>query len=120
MNPNTNKNIISADASVNQNGMVLPAYRVSAVSAQAVVVGTSTGTLNIEASNDVRPVLDSAGRPAPVNWSNIPTVGTIAIAGAGVYLIPSFNICYNYVRASFVADNAASGTINVNVQTYGF
>jgi hypothetical protein len=59
------------------------------------------------------------GNPAPVNWSNIATDGTVAIAGAGIYLIPKFEVCYNYIRCQFVADNAASGTINVNVQTYG-
>lgn len=120
MLPNTTNNIKSASAAVNQTGTVLLAYRVASVSAQAVVTGTSTGTLNIQASNDISPVLDSNGKPDPTNWSNIPTVGTVAIAGAGVYLIPSFPICYNFLRTSFVATNAASGTINVNVQTYGF
>jgi hypothetical protein len=117
MLPNTTNNIKTADSSVNQSGSVLLAYRVANISAQAVVTGTSTGTLNIQASNDI---ISTGGTPAPTNWSIIPTIGTVAIAGAGVYLIPCFPICYNYVRTSFVASNAASGTINVNVQTWGF
>lgn len=119
MNPNTNANIKSASAAVDQLGFVLNGSRVSALSAQAIVTGTSTGTLNIQASNDINPVKDANANPDPVNWSNIATVGTVAIAGAGTYLIPKLDICYNYVRSQFVAGNAASGTISVNVQTYG-
>jgi hypothetical protein len=59
MNPNTNASLRAASAAINQNGTVLLAARVFACSAQAVVTGTSTGTLNIQASNDVNPVKDA-------------------------------------------------------------
>jgi len=120
MKPNTNVNINAASAAVNQNGAVLPGQYVYSISAQAVVTGTSTGTLNIQASNDSGVVNDSSGNPNPTNWSNIATVGTVSISGAGVYLIPKFDVCYRWIRAQFVAGNAASGTISVNIQTIGF
>jgi hypothetical protein len=117
MLPNTTTNIKTADASVNQSGAVLLGYRVAALSAQAVVTGTSTGTLNIQVSNDI---ISTGGPPTPTNWSDIATVGTVSIAGAGIYLIPQIDICYNFIRASYTADNGEAGTINVNIQTYGF
>lgn len=112
MRPNTSANIASASAAVDQAGIIIPADFVYKVSAQAVVTGTSTGTLNIQASNDLAVI--------PTIWSNIATVGTVAIAGAGTYLIPQFDVSYRFLRASFVHTNAAAGTINVNIHTTGF
>lgn len=119
MRPNTSINIKSSDASKDQNGIVIDASSLFAMSAQAVVAGTSTGTLNIQASNDIAPALDSNGNPAPTNWSNIATVGVVAIAGAGIYFIPKFDIAYQWVRSVFVHDNGDAGTISVNIKTSG-
>ena len=119
MRPNTNPNLIAADASISHFGVVIPADFVLRISAQAIVTGSSTGTLNIQASNDIAPPVDSTGHAAPVNWNNIPTVGTVAIAGAGTYLIPSFDVAYKWIRASYVFTNAQAGTISVNIQTIG-
>jgi hypothetical protein len=119
MRPNC-KNNLSASAAADAIGIVIPAQFVLYVSAQAVVTGTSTGTLNIEASNDVAPPVDSSGNPNPTNWSIITTLGTVSIAGAGIYLIPKFDVCYQYIRAHFLAGNDAAGTISVNLNTIGF
>ncbi len=114
-------NINAASAATNQSGLVIDAAYVSTFSAQAVVTGTSTGTLNIQASNDPSAGLAvaSGGTPIPTHWSNIATIGTVAIAGAGTYLIPKFDVAYRWMRCSFVATNGAAGTITVNVMTQG-
>lgn len=119
MRQNNSVNINAASAAANANGSVIDANQVFALSAQAVVTGTSTGTLNIQASNDIAPAVDSNGNPAPTNWSNIATVGTVSISGAGVYLIPKFDVCYRWIRAQFVAGNNAAGTISVNINKLG-
>lgn len=110
MRQGTFLNIVAADASKDEVGAAVAAAQLFALSAQAVVTGTSSGTLNIQASNDIS---------APTNWSNIATIGTVTISGAGVFLIPKLDICYNWIRASFVHNNAASGTISVNLQVLG-
>ena len=119
MKPSCLLNISAASAAVDQNGAVIDANQLFAVSAQAVVTGTSTGTLNIQASNDISPAVDSSGKPNPSHWSNIATVGTVAIAGSGVYLIPKFDIAYRWIRCQFVHANAQAGTISVNVNVLG-
>lgn len=121
MRPNTVATIVALSAAVDQAGSAIPADFVVAVSAQAVVTGTSTGNLNIQVSNDIGPPVNATtGLPVPTNWSTVATIGTIAIAGAGVYLIPKFDTSYKWIRASFVHTNAASGTISVNLHTFGF
>lgn len=114
---NCNANINGASAAVNQNGTVMDTSQVFAISAQSVVTGTSTGTLNIQGSNDIAPAVDSSGKFVPTNWS---TIGTVAIAGANTYMIPKFDVCYSWIRASFTFGNAAVGTITVNIKTLGF
>jgi hypothetical protein len=111
MRPNNNLNISAADASVNQTGVILPAAFVVALSAQVLVTGTSTGTVTIQVSND---------ETNPTHWTTIPTVGSVTTTGAGIFLIPKLDICYEWVRVSYTATNAASGTLTVNVHTYGF
>lgn len=118
MKPSTSNNI-NASAVVDQNGSVIDANQLFAMSVQAVVTGTSTGTLNVQFSNDISPAVDSNGKPAPTHWSNIATVGTVAIAGAGIYSMPKFDIAYRWIRCQFVHANAAAGNISVNVNVLG-
>lgn len=119
MRPSKSVNIATVSAAADATGTVIDTSSVFAVSAQAVVTGTSTGTLNFRASNDIAPSVDSNGNPLPTNWSNVLTIGTIAIAGAGTYLIPKFDVCYGWMQCQFIHTNAAAGTITVNVKTLG-
>lgn len=120
MRPNTQVQMKALDASADKVGATIDANQVLTISAQAIVTGTSTGTLNIQASNDPPSGLANVeGVPTVVNWTNIATIGTIAIAGAGTYLIPKFDVAYRWIRCSFVHNNGAAGTITVNVQTQG-
>jgi hypothetical protein len=120
MRPNCAANLSAADASKDEPGLVVPAAFLLYASVQAVVTGTSTGTLNVQFSNDLSPGVDSNGNPAPTNWSNIATVGTVSISGAGVYSIPVFQVGYQWLRLQFVHNNGASGTISANLNTIGF
>lgn len=119
MRPNNNQNIVSADASVNENGLTLPAQNILYVSAQCISTGTSTGTVNIQMSNDPPEncIASSTGQLQPTNWTNIPTVGTVAITAASVTIIPVFQVCAQFIRAQYVKNNAEAGTITVNLQT---
>lgn len=119
MRPNNSVNISTVSAAADATGITVDGSQTIAMSAQAVVTGTSTGTLNIQFSNDVSPPVDANGNQLPVNWSNIATIGTVAIAGAGVYSIPKLDACYRWIRTQFVHTNAAAGTITVNLNRFG-
>lgn len=120
MKSSVSNNIVVSSAATSQSGGAIDTEFMLYVSAQAAVTGTSTGTLKLQASNDLPPSLatNSNGTQIPVNWSDIPNA-TIAIAGAGVYLIPQTLICYRYIRSVFVAGNTAAGTITVNTNIQG-
>lgn len=121
MRSNTSKNMVALDASKDEAGSCIDASNVFAISAQIVMTGTSSGTLNIQASNDIAPPVTTNGVPVPTNWSNIPTDGTVTITGtAGVFFIPKFDVAYRWIRSSFVHNNGSAGTISVNITTLGF
>jgi hypothetical protein len=106
----------AADASVDQTGAWIQAENLFAASAQAVITGTSTGTLKFQFSNDIT---NQQTPPAdPTNASDI-TGATVAVAGAGVVAIPKFDLCYNWIRLVYVKTNGAAGTITATVKTLG-
>lgn len=85
-------------------------------SAIAVAVGGSTsGTLKFQASNDGAVILKGQEN-TPINWVDIASQ-TVAVNAAGVFIIPQFDVCYEWIRVFY--DNAGSGTIQVSVKTLG-
>lgn len=120
MRPGLSTNINAGDASADITGQTIDAAFVLYASAQAKVTGTSTGTLKLQFSNDPPTGLlrDATGNLIPVNWSDVPSA-TVAVAGAGLYVIPKTDICYRWIRSLFVHTNAASGTLTSNINTIG-
>ena len=103
-------------AATTQHSSAITGDQVVQCSVQAVVTGTSTGTLFLEFSDDITDPTVSI--QTPTNWSPVPSA-TVAIAGAGVYAIPVTEMCYGHFRLSFTAGNAATGTISANIKTAG-
>lgn len=102
---------LNGDASGDLAGATVDINNHFNISAQAVVTGTSTGTLKMQVSNDmVKPV---------VNWSDLPSA-TVSIAGAGSYLIPKQDISYRWFQLVYTHTNAAAGTINAIIKTNGY
>lgn len=120
MKPNCSINIASSSAAVDQLGSQIDAQFLIHASAQAVITGTSTGTLNLQGSNDPQGSLavGSTGQSVAVNWNNI-SGATVAIAGAGSYIIPKVDVCYRWIRLSYVHNNAAAGTVIATLNTHG-
>lgn len=107
--------INNADASVSQNGTPILSREMFAISAQAVVTGSATGTLKLQFSNDI--IAQGLNLTVPTHWSDI-TGATVAIAGAGTYAIPKTEICYEYVRSVYTAASG-TGSISVNSKVLG-
>jgi len=120
MRQNTVVAINAADASVNELGIVIDSAFIISASAIAVSTGSSTGTINIQGSNDLPAGLavTSLGHPIPVNWINITSL-TATISAATIAIIPAFQVCYRWLRVSYVKNNGSAGTITVNMQTQG-
>ena len=105
-----NDNIIPIQAAATVTTAAIPSLNLFSCSAQVTATGSAAGTLKIQASND-----DIPNGP-PVNFSDIPSA-TIAVSGAGTFLIPKTDLCYQYIR--LVYTNSGTGTISVVLKALG-
>lgn len=103
--------IIAAQAAATVTSAAVDARNLFELSAQVVTTGSGAGTLKLQASNDA-----PQGSVGPQNWSDVTGVSVVA-AGAGAFLIPKTDICYEYIR--FVYTNTGTGTILVQFKALG-
>ena len=101
----------AVDASIDETSQAINAEQISAMSVTAFVTGTSTGTLNLQASND------PAG--AVNNWITIPGA-SVSVTGAGGYIIPIVSISYEWLRIYWAHSNGQSGALTVNTKSDGY
>lgn len=114
MRPSNTVAMKALDASADQVSVAIPTTNVFAISAQAVMTGTSSGTLKFEASNDPTSLVGG-----PTNWSDIASQ-TVTITGTpGTFLIPQFGASYEWIRMVYTKNNGSAGTITVNVKSLG-
>jgi hypothetical protein len=106
-----NDNIIPPQSAATITTAAVLAHKYMYCSAQITSTGAGAGTLQLQGSNDYF----VAAPFAPVNWSNIGT--SVSVSGAGVFLIPVFQICYQSIRAVYT--NTGTGTISVVFQAQG-
>lgn len=109
-----NEPAILVQAAATVNSAAIPALNLFYCSAQLIATGGAAGTFKLQASND-----DPHGAPAqiaPTNWNDIPSA-TVAVTGAGSYLIPKTELCYQWVRVVYT--NTGAGTIAANFKGLG-
>jgi hypothetical protein len=68
-------------------------------SVQVIVDGDAAGTLSVQISNDKIVDANLAQNNPPTNWATLDMDETIA--GAGVYLVPKFDLSYTWMRLSY-------------------
>lgn len=98
----------SVTANANFNSLAIWATAILRISFQAVVTGgTATGNLQMQVSND-KPKGVPPGQFQPTNWSNLGS--TVAVSGAGTYLIPYVETSYQYIRIQYIDGSSGTGT----------
>jgi hypothetical protein len=107
-----NEIAIAKQTAANLSSPAILALNLFAGSAQAGCTGAAAGTLKMQASNDD----PAAGPSAVTNWSDIPSA-SVSVSGAGAYLIPKLDLCYQYVR--LVYTNSGTGTVQVVFKALG-
>lgn len=115
MRPN-NVNSIPVKTAATTNGPAIRATNLFAGSAVAISTGTVVGVLKVQASNDSDALLDGTG--APVNWVDVANLTVNVTTGGGVFLIPKFDVCYEWIRVVYT-HTSGTGTINCYVKTLG-
>lgn len=108
-----NVNDIPLQAAATVNGQAIISQNIFAASASIVCTGAAAGTLQFQACND-----DTQGpsNTSPTNWVNI-SGESVVVAGAGTYLIPKFDVCYEFIRVTYT--NTGTGTISANIKMLG-
>jgi hypothetical protein len=107
-----NENIIPVQAAGTVTTAAIPALNLFSCSAQITATGSAAGTMIIQASDDE----PSTPSTPPANWSDIPSA-TITVTGAGAFLIPKTDLCYQWVR--LVYTNTGTGTISAVFKALG-
>lgn len=100
-----------ADATVatQTSGAIDASYWFSASVAAIAAGGTITGTLKVQACND--PGFTQLNPPgSAANWVDIASQ-TVSVTGAGVFLIPKFDVTYMWVRVVYTKTTSAAGAL---------
>lgn len=106
-----NVNIIPLQAAATITSSSLDSRNLISMSLQLVATGAAAGTLKVQASND------NPQTPGnPVNFTDI-SGASVAVSGAGSYLIPQTDLCYEFIRAVYT--NTGAGTLTVNLKALG-
>ncbi len=103
-------------AAVSQASAAVPTSQVFYISVQAVVTGTSSGTLKLQFSNDP---CEGVKVPVPTNWIDIPSASVTITGTPGAFGISKTELSYRFIRAVYTFNNAASGTITVTINGMG-
>lgn len=107
------QSIIAQPASSNYNTLAININQIYQGSAQFLATGSAAGSFKLQASND-EPVQGN-----PINWTDI-TSQTISITGIGSYLIPKFDLAYNFLRGVFTSTATGVQTVSPIADTGSF
>lgn len=105
--------INAADASTNQTSIIVKSENLHKLSLHVSMTGTAAGTVKIQMSND-----EPANGLAPSNFVDI-SGATVAVSAGGNFIIPSFDICYNYIRAVYTF-TSGTGTVTAKAHLIGY
>jgi hypothetical protein len=112
--------VTGANIATSTNSTAFDGSYLVKASTLATFTGTPAGTIELQASNDDAPYTgNDAALFTPTNWVLIPNTN-VTVSGAGSVLIPAVDICYQYIRVSFIATGGSAGTMNVRLKTVGF
>lgn len=80
-----------------------------ASSVQVILTGTGSGVFKIQASNDLGVFHTGASQVVPTNFTDISQ--SVTVTGNGTFIIPKFDMCYNFIRGVYTSSFAGVQTI---------
>lgn len=109
--------LTGVDASVSGVSAAIAASQIFYISVQAVMTGTSSGTLKLQFSND--PCEGQQPTASPTNWIDIPSATVTLTGTAGAFGIAKTDLSYRFIRAVYTKNNGSAGTITVTINGMG-
>jgi hypothetical protein len=105
----------------NYNSPYVPLRQIYTYAISAIITGTPTGTIQLQASNDpetndTQTNITSGVAPAvgPTNWVTIVN-SPFAVSSAGEELWNVFYTGYNYVRIQYLDNSSGTSTATMNI-----
>ncbi len=112
--------VAAAPMNANYNSPYTPLRNVYTYSIAAIVTGTPTGTIKLQASNDPETndtQTNSTGLPpavGPTNWADI-TNSTFTLTAAGETMWNVNAVGYNYVRVVYTDTSSGTSTATLKL-----
>ncbi len=119
MRPNNVLVMNALATSASRNSSAIWSEFLVRASFQAVVTGSSSaGTLQMQGSNDY-PGEKQGTLFTPTNWSNVGSA--VTVSAPGVFLIPSTECSYEYIRVTYTDTSSGSGNgvISIRMKSIG-
>ncbi len=109
--------LVSAILSANRNGPAIPLKNIFMYSIAAIIAGTPTGTVKLQASNDpetndTNPAANP--QPAPTHWIDIAS-SSVAVSSAGETFYNVTDVAYNWVRVVYVDGSSGVSTATMSI-----
>jgi hypothetical protein len=109
-----NEPVINAgDASGNLTSIIVKTENLHLGGLHVTSTGTAAGSVSVEISND-----EPTTGLNPSNWVAVSGL-TVSVSGANNYIIPKFEICYNYLRVKYTA-STGTGTLTAKLHLIGY
>lgn len=107
--------INSIVTSANITSSAIDMSQIFKMSAQVIVgTGSSTGSLQLQVSNDHSTGAQQFNNQTFTNWSNLGSA--VSVSGSGSTLIAQQDMCYKALRAIYTDGSSGTGTARITVQ----
>lgn len=111
------KILTSIILSANRTSTFVPLKNILMFCIQAIITGTPTGTIKLQASADPE-TNDTIPLTAPTNWVDIAN-SSVSVSAAGGTMWNVSDVAYNYVRVVYTDGSSGSSTAVVTATFNG-
>lgn len=109
MKPSVFASIPNQNSGSSENGLQTDATQLFAASAQAVISGNASGSIKLQASNDIPPGGINNIDFVATNWVTIGS--SVSTPSEGSYLIPKIDVCYRWLRSVWTSTSSGDAII---------
>lgn len=114
-----NEALFNAATNVTGNSAAVDSSAMTSISVQASFTdAAAAGTLKLQCSNDHNPYGNLPGDFTPTNWNDVPS-GSVVVAAGATSLIPSTDVCYQWIRLVWTR-TAGAGTFTATIKSDGY
>lgn len=104
----------STPMNVNSNSAFVPLKNIFMYSLAAIVTGTPTGTIKLQASNDPESPEFAIPTNPPTNWVDIAN-SSFPLTASGETMWNVSEVAYNYVRVVYIDSSSGASTATMNI-----